>query len=62
MKIMGPIDALTIALNKEQASIKLYDDLCSSHSDLRELCSFLITEEQKHKQMIEKKIQGMTKY
>jgi len=59
---MGPVDALKLALSKEMASIELYSKLNLAHPVLKELFQFLIIEEEKHKQLIEKKILEITKY
>jgi rubrerythrin len=58
---MGPVDALKLALNKEQGSIELYNKLNLEHPALKELFLFLVNEEEKHKQLIEKKIQEVTR-
>ena len=58
---MGPVDALKLALNKEKGSIELYNKLNLEHPVLKELFLFLINEEEKHKQLIEKKIQEITR-
>ena len=59
---MGPVEALTLALSKEKASIELYRKLNLQHPGLKELLEFLINEEEKHKLLIEKKIVEMAKY
>lgn len=59
---MGPVDALKLALSKETASIALYNQLNSEHPTLKELFLFLINEEEKHKKLIENKIQEITRY
>jgi len=58
---MGPVDALKLALSKETDSIKLYNKLNLKHPTLKELLLFLINEEEKHKLLIEKKIQEITR-
>lgn len=58
---MSPVEALKIALNKEETSIRLYNNMANKHPDIKELLLFLLTEEQKHKQLIEKKIFELTK-
>jgi rubrerythrin len=57
---MIPLEALKLALSKEQESIKLYNRLNLEHPGLKELFLFLINEEEKHKQLIEKKIVEIT--
>ena len=59
---MTEIEALKLALIKEQASIDLYKDLVQKHSSLRDLGSFLLNEEFKHQKMIEEKIVELTRY
>ncbi|MDP3732334.1 MAG: ferritin family protein [Candidatus Omnitrophota bacterium] len=59
---MGPVEALKLALSKELEAIKLYNNLNLEHPTLRETFLFLVNEEEKHKHLIEKKIQEITKY
>jgi rubrerythrin len=59
---MTPTEALKIALEKEEASIKLYTDLPKQHSSLKDLYLFLINEEYKHKRLIKDKISEITRY
>jgi rubrerythrin len=59
--MMGPVDALKIALSKENASIQLYARLSLQHKAIKELLQLLINEEEKHKQLIEDKISEMTR-
>lgn len=59
---MGPVDALKFALTKELGSLELYKKLNTEHPSLKDIFLFLINEEEKHKQLIEKKIQELTKY
>lgn len=58
---MVPVEALKLALSKESASIELYKRLSIEHTALAELFQFLINEEYKHKQMLEKKIEEITR-
>jgi rubrerythrin len=57
---MVPIEALKLALNKEKESIRLYNRLNLEHPALKELFLFLINEEEKHRQLIDKKIVEIT--
>lgn len=57
---MTPVEALQLALTKEQSAIVFYERLAMRYSGIKDLLSFLLTEEQKHKQMIEKKIAELT--
>lgn len=59
---MTPVEALKLALGKEEASIKLYNSLSQKHAEIKELLFDLLIEEEKHKKMIEEKIVEMTKY
>jgi len=58
---MVPLEALKLALSKEIEAIELYKKLNLEHPGLKELFFFLINEEEKHKQLIEKKIVDITK-
>jgi rubrerythrin len=53
---MGPMEALKIALEKENASIKLYNKFYLQYPEMKEMLLFLINEEEKHKQLIEKQM------
>ncbi len=53
---MGPIDALRLALSKEVEAIELYEKYSTEYPVAKEIFLFLSEEEQKHKQLIEKKI------
>lgn len=59
---MTPTEALKIALEKEESSVKLYTDLSKQHASLKDLFSFLINEEYKHKKLIQDKIVEITRY
>jgi rubrerythrin len=59
---MIDIEVLQLALSKEEAAIKMYKDMLAQYPDLKELLSLLVTEEQKHKLLIEKKISELTRY
>lgn len=58
---MSPVEALELALSKENQSIKLYNNLVLEHPALKDVFWFLGNEEQKHRQLIEKKIYELTK-
>ncbi|MFA5199454.1 MAG: hypothetical protein WC442_00890 [Candidatus Omnitrophota bacterium] len=58
---MIDVEVLRLALSKEETSIKLYKKLLADHPGLKDLLYFLITEEQKHKILIEKKITELTR-
>ena len=57
---MIDLEALKFALAQEAAAIKIYQEMLISHPTLMELFSFLVTEEQKHKALIEKKIADLS--
>jgi rubrerythrin len=59
---MGPVEALKVALSKENASIQLYTRLSLEHQAIKELLQFLINEEAKHRKLIEDKIKEMTRF
>ncbi len=59
---MGPVEALEIALKKEMDSYEMYKNLALRYSEVREICEFLMNEEGKHRNLIEKKIAELTKY
>ena len=58
---MIPVEALKIALSKEIEAIQLYQNFYKEHPQLQETLMFLITEEEKHKQLLEKKIYELTR-
>ncbi len=60
---MTNVEVLEIALSNEEKSIELYQKLIADHpdSDLKDIFYSLLTEEQKHKSVIEKKIYELTK-
>ncbi|NQT23374.1 MAG: hypothetical protein HQ579_08085 [Candidatus Omnitrophica bacterium] len=59
---MGPVEALKLALSKEEEAIDIYGKLSIEHPAIKELLVELRNEEYKHKQLIEKKIVELTKY
>ncbi|MDD5466066.1 MAG: hypothetical protein PHP73_07005 [Candidatus Omnitrophica bacterium] len=59
---MIDLEALKIALARENKSIETYQKMLVDHPGLKELLSFLLTEEEKHKVLIEKKIRELTQY
>lgn len=58
---MVDIEVLKIALLKEKEAIEMYQKILLQHPNLTELLSLLITEEQKHKILIENKIVELTR-
>ena len=59
---MIDIEVLGIALSKEEEAIRAYKDMLNEHPNLKDLLYLLITEEQKHKVLIEKKISELRCY
>lgn len=59
---MTEVEALKMALAKESASIELYQSFIVKYSNLKDLLYDLLIEEQKHKKLIEQKIQELTRY
>lgn len=59
---MGPVEALEVALRKEESSIEFYKNMQMRYTELKELFDFLVNEEYKHQKMIKEKIQQMTRY
>ena len=59
---MAPTEALKLALEREEASIKLYQELIKEHPTLQEALTSLLNEEFKHKKLIENEIFKATRY
>lgn len=53
---MGPIEALELALTKEQEAIEMYEKFYGQFNAAKDIFLFLSNEEHKHKQLIQKKI------
>lgn len=58
---MGPVEALKLALAREVKSIELYEKFMRQFPVAKKTFSFLMGEEEKHKQLIEKKIVELRK-
>lgn len=58
---MGPVEALKFALGKEVEALELYKKFAADYSVARDTFEFLITEESKHKVLLEKKIAELTR-
>jgi len=58
---MTPVEALQLAITKEQNAIDFYERLSQKHTAIKELLLFLLNEEQKHKKMIQDKIRDLTR-
>ncbi len=53
---MGPVEALELALGKEEEAISIYNKFYNQFPAAKDIFLFLLNEEEKHKQLIEKKI------
>jgi len=58
---MGPVEALKFAMIKEIEAADMYEKFSAQFPVAKEIFSFLTSEEQKHKKLIEKKIYELTK-
>lgn len=58
---MTTVEALRLALEQEIKAIEIYSKLALEHQAVKETMDFLITEEQKHKKLLEKKIVEATR-
>ena len=53
---MGPIEALELASKKEAEAKNMYESFILRYPETKEIFAFLMNEEEKHQQLIEKKI------
>lgn len=58
---MSPVEALELALTKEVEAIQLYQKFSKEYPTAKDTFLFLLGEEQKHKQLIEKKISELSR-
>jgi len=58
---MIDIEVLKLALSKEEEAIKLYEGMIKSNPGVKDLLYDLVTEEQKHKLLLEKRIALLTR-
>ena len=58
---MTDVEMLRLALGEEEKAIKLYQGMLATYPNLKELLLGLVSSEQKHKQLIEKKIFELTR-
>jgi len=58
---MDYLEALNMALGKEKEAVEIYKQFSIKHTAMRDLFEFLMTEEQKHVSLIEKKISELYK-
>ncbi len=59
---MIPIEALELALKKEEEALNLYKDLAVKHPEIRELLTDLADQEYRHRKMIQEKIAELRRY
>lgn len=59
---MSPVEALQLAVTKEVEARELYEQISLEHPSLKDVFEFLVNEEMKHKVLLEKKIQELTRY
>ncbi len=58
---MTPVEALKLALSKEVEAIGMYQKFSADYPVAKDTFIFLAAEEEKHKKMLEKKINELTK-
>jgi rubrerythrin len=58
---MGPVEALELALRREIESQTMYKDFYEKFPEARSTFEFLMNEEGKHRQLIEKEIVKLTR-
>lgn len=58
---MGPVEALKLALSKEIEAAQMYARFAQDYPAAKETFIFLQSQEQGHEQIIQKKIQELTK-
>jgi len=58
---MTPIEALKLALSKEESAIEMYGKLAEEHPAIKELLLALLNEEEKHKRLINQRISELQK-
>ncbi|MFC1666303.1 hypothetical protein ACFL0P_00335 [Candidatus Omnitrophota bacterium] len=59
---MGPVEALKLALSQEKQAIEMYRDFSVKYPAAKDTFTFLVVEEEKHKNLLEKKISELTRY
>jgi rubrerythrin len=58
---VGPVEALKLALGMEMDAVEFYQRMAGEHRGSADIFQFLVNEETKHRQLIEKKIQELTR-
>lgn len=56
---MGPVEALEIAVRRENDAAQFYQKLSIDYPEIKETLLFLVGEEQKHKELLEGKIREL---
>jgi len=59
---MGPVEALKLALSKETEAVETYRKFAQDYPAAKEIFIFLMGQEQNHEQLIQKKIEELTRY
>jgi len=59
---MTDVEMLRLASSEEDKAIKLYQGMLTDCPHLKDILLILITEEQKHKKLIEKKISELIRF
>jgi len=59
---MGPVEALELAISKEIEAIEIYQKYAADYPAIKDTFWFLADEEQKHKQLLEKKKAELTRF
>ncbi len=57
---MTPVEVLRIAITKETDAVEFYRAMSMQYPEIRELLLFLMNEEEKHRQVIEKRMSEIT--
>ena len=58
---MTSVEALKLAVSKEDGAIRLYKKLAVEHPGIKDLLDSLLLEEEKHKKLIEERIFKVTR-
>ena len=58
---MGPVEALELALSKEEDALKTYRRLAIEHVAVKDIFELLANEEEKHRKLLQERIVKMTR-
>ena len=58
---MGPVEALQMALSKEEEALALYRRMALEHAAVTDIFNVLVVEEEKHRKMIQERIAAITR-